>query len=332
MTSFRALALVVLCAACGDKAGGAPTASASAALPPSCSETLPQEDRVRRCQAAEPLCCTAMMSNVPKDAADYWDKLAMACRGGAETSCQVVRDSDQPALYKLDAIAQGCTITGRWMCRTAAMLSLVAAPDRAPTIVNNYCRQTDDTTFRVADIAIDCKKVDFEALAPLKADADACRTGAPDACRRLAGVDGGARLLFEEIAWGTRGLDPDQARQDRVSRLPLADAKPAGNLRFASDKGDEADKKAIVAALEKNKDQLSKCNTAAIELDDPVRGKLRLALTIDKTGRVATTRVEGEPLDSQTLTACLRGELQDIAVGDPGGDVRAVEITISPSK
>ena len=323
-------ACLLLLASCGDANTTTASATASAPPPPRCSDSLPQEQRVERCKQGEALCCTAMMSGVPKTAPDYFEKLATACRGGDESSCQVVRDSDRDATYKLDALAQACTMIGRWPCRTSAMLAVLVAPKRAPKVIDNYCRQTDDKTFRIAAETIDCSKIDEAALAPLAPDADACRDGDLTACKTLAGVDAGARELFYDVAWKARGVPRAEAEKHRARKTNEPPGEPKGRVRVAAKSGADEDKKAVVTAIAAQDEALRRCVGAAIDSDEKLAGTLTLDLLLDKTGRVATTEVVGEDLESLGLSRCLRLAVQDLKVLDPGGEPRTVQVRLSP--
>ncbi len=287
---------------------------------------------MERCKQGEALCCTAMMSGVPKAAPDYFDKLALACKGGDESSCQVVRDSDRDATYKLDALAQACTMIGRWPCRTAAMLAVLVAPERAPKVIDNYCRQTDDKTFRIAAESIDCAKIDKAALAPLEADAAACREGDLAGCKALAGVDGGARELFYDVAWIARGVPRAEAEKDRVQRSNDPPSDPKGRVRVVAKSGADDDKKAVLTTLAAQDEALRRCVGVALDSDEKLAGTLTLELLLDKTGRVATTKIVGEDLDGARLSHCLRLVVQDLKVTGAGGAPRGVEVTLSPGR
>ncbi|MBL9026311.1 MAG: hypothetical protein JNL21_29215 [Myxococcales bacterium] len=331
-TAVRLLSLSLLLAACGDsKATASASASTSAAPPPRCSDSLPQEQRVERCKQGEALCCTAMMSGVPKTAPDYFDKLALACKGGDESSCQVVRDSDRDAAYKLDALAQACTMIGRWPCRTAAMLAVLVAPERAPKVIDNYCRQTDDKTFRIAAESIDCNKIDKAALAPLEADAAACREGDLAGCKALAGVDGGARELFYDVAWIARGVPRAEAEKDRAEKSHDPPSEPKGRIRVATKSGSDEDQKAVRKAVEAEDEALRRCVGVALDSDEKLAGTLELELLLDKTGRVATTKVVKD-LESLSFSRCLRLAIQDRRVVEPGGGARTVGVALAPSR
>ncbi len=313
---------------CGDGASGAASASASAA-PKQCSADLPQAERVSRCEGGEALCCTAMMSGIPKTAPDYFDKLALACRNGAESSCDLVRDSDRDAKYKAEALAAGCTKLGGPTCRTAAMLAVLVAPERAPAAISAYCRQTGDATFRISTATIDCKKVDAAALAPLEPDAKACREGDLAGCKALAGVDGGAHDIYDAVAWGVRGVAKAEAEKGRVKTEPYADAAPMGRVSARAANPTDAAAKAVAASLEEQKDTLRKCVGFAKESKEPLGGPLRLELTVDKIGRVVSARLVDKEPDNVAVPTCLRAVVQDLRVSEPG-EVRKVEVVLTP--
>jgi hypothetical protein len=326
-------ALLSASACDGSKTTG-PAASASSAPPPTCNEKLPMPDRVARCERGEALCCTAMMTEVPKDAPDYWDKLAMACGGGAETSCEIVRDSDRPATYKMEALAKGCTIMGRWPCRTAAMLAVLVAPDRAPPIIENYCRQTDDNTFRISQETFKCdpfKPKDLERIADMAKD---CRGGQLGACKRLAGVDGNARELFYDVAWEARGIPRDEAEKKRVQRIELGDAKRDGRIAIkALDEKGATDPDRGDSFNVHFEELLRSCVGWARKSTPNAGGKVRYLLFIDKTSHIAATEIVGKDLGDTSLSQCLRGAFQDHPVRrEENGKLETwtIEVTISP--
>ncbi len=326
-----ALALLTLVAGCKDDASKATASAApSASAPPRCSEALPQPERVARCEKGEALCCTAMMAGIQKDAPDYWAKLALACAGGSESSCAVVRDSEQPTLYKLDAFAKACTVMGRWPCRMSAMLAVLVAPDRAPGIVENYCRQTDDKTFRIGGKSVRCDPADKEGLAELAPTANACRGGDIASCKSLADIDGGARELFYDVAWEARGLPRETVEKHRVKPTEVGSVEAKGRVGIRVTDMYGKNYKDLADALATLDEPMRRCVAHALEQEEKVGGKLELSARLDKTGRLATTEVKGEGLKSELLTLCLRGVLQDAVVAAEAIEQPwTVELTVS---
>jgi hypothetical protein len=325
-------ALLATSACDGSKTTG-PTPSTSSAPPPTCNEKLPMPDRIARCERGEALCCTAMMTDVPKDAPDYWEKLKTACSGGAETSCEIIRDSDQPATYKMEAFAKACTIMGRWPCRTAAMLAVLAAPDRAKPIIENYCRQTDDNTFRIARESFKCDPFDPKELERVADMATGCRGGNLGMCKLLAGVDGNARELFYDVAWNARGIDRDEAEKKRVQPTNLRGAEPKGKvtIRALDEKGatDDARSKHLSGFLV---EPFRGCVGWARESAPKAAGKVRYRLVVDKTSQIATTEIDGKDLEDTSLSECLRGTLQDsLVIPDKPGTIETwtIDVTVS---
>lgn len=317
-------ALVFACAvSCDSSPKGGASAAASAPPPPPCTDALPRPEQIARCERGEALCCTAMMAGTPKDAPDYWDKLGLACSGGAETSCEIVRDSDRSAAYKLDAFDKACTVMGRWPCRMSAMLAIVTASPRAPAIVDNYCRQTDDKTFRISTASIKCDPADTSAIAELAPMATACRGGDLPACKTLAGVDGNARELFYDIAWQARGLPRDEIEKRRVQVTQMGAAEPKGSVDFKVQGGNVTGP--LAEALGLRQQELRRCLGWARENEPRAGGQVRYRVLIDKSRRIATAEVEGKDLENTALSECFRGVLQDSSIAGeldrgPAGD------------
>ncbi|NUO48947.1 MAG: hypothetical protein HOV80_08840 [Polyangiaceae bacterium] len=331
---FLFAAALLSASACDGSKTAAPTATASSAPPPTCNEKLPMPDRIARCEKGEALCCTAMMTEVPKDAPDYWDKLKMACGGGAETSCEIIRGSDRAVTYKMEAFAKACTIMGRWPCRTAAMLAVLAAPDRAKPIIENYCRQTDDNTFRIALESFKCDPFDPKQLERVDRMAKGCRGGNLNLCKLLAGVDGNARELFYDVAWEARGIRREDAEKKRVRPTELRGAEPKGKvaIKALDDKGavDAGRSEHLSGFLV---EPLRGCVGWALESNPKAGGRVRYLLFVDKTSQIAATEVVGKNLEDTSLSECLRGTLQDaIVLQDRPGylETWTIDVTISP--
>ncbi len=317
--------------ACSD-GGASPQASpsASAPPPPRCTEALPEEDRERRCVEGETLCCTAMMSTIPKSSPVYWEKLAIACGGGAESSCEIVRDSDRPTLYKLEALDRGCTRIGRWPCRTAAMLAVLVAPERAPKIIDNYCRQTDDTTFRMGGDTIKCAGVDAAAIAPLAPRAKGCREGDLSACKSLADIDGGARELYYDVAWQARGVDRALAEQHRI-RQARPSAEPKGKVALTVSDAPRPDDPSLRAALDGVGDELRACVGAAVEQGEKL-APFTLTVVVDRVGRVAYAERPVDEREDTSLSLCARLLLQDQRLGTAGPEPRSLRVRVEPRR
>jgi hypothetical protein len=329
-----AFALAACPLSCSDTRS-APTASAAPEPPRPCAEVT-QDERVERCRASETPCCSTMMRDVKKTDPDYADKLWLACAGADETSCQHLRDGPYDAAKKVDALDKACTKIGRWTCRTAAMLGLVATPDRAGKLIENYCRQTDDTSFRAAATSIRCDEVGPAELATFKDDATRCGDGDLAACKRLADIDGGAMLLYERIAWEKRGIDADQARKERVRLYPLPEEERGkGRVAITVKDAGGLDQGKLESSLEDKRDALRKCVASSLAADEKPRGKLALALTVDKSGRAAFVTVDERAtkgMEAPELVACVRWTLQDAELAPAGGSVgkAAVSLEVSP--
>ncbi len=293
-------------AACGDSGSVAPSASVSVAPPAPCHE-VPFADALGRCKAGEAKCCDTVTQTSDKKAADHLDNLAVACGGGTETACQFVRDTPRDPKWKLDALDRACTRIGRWTCRAAVQLALVHDFERAPTVFENMCRQTNDPEIQLAGKSFKCPSFAKSGLESLKEEAGRCRDGGLASCKRIADVDSAGKKLLMEATWIRRGVDPVAASEAWLMPSVAADVKPGGNVSYSSpDAFDGA-----IRSLEPTKEGVRRCIGQRLEIDEKPKGEATLKLTIDKDAKVAFTAVESEGDLNPRLLACMRAELQD---------------------
>ena len=335
----RGLLLILALVGCSSSGGDAPSASASAPPKKSCSEELPDAERKERCVEGESLCCVAFARSLDPKAPDYFSQLALVCAGGDEGSCQKVRDSALEPTQKVVAFERACTKIGRWPCRSAVLLALAYAKDRAPALIQNACRQEGEKTFRAGGTQVPCEaRPTAEALLPLTKLGDSCGAGELAACQELADVDGGAAQLLARHALIARGVDPDAVIPQRVSkRIDTSAFAEAGRVTVRAAPG-QKDKQLDEkwSALAKHP-ELLRCIGRAKETEGLKKPEtLHMRGLIDKGGRVAYA--ENLARDGETaLGTCARPRLEDqlvageeLAVDSMGPRTFEIELVLIP--
>lgn len=324
---------------CGDKAAP-PAPSASAPPEPPKCETVARPEQDKRCGEGDAHCCTLILDATKTSDPTYFDAVARACGTGHEPACQIVRDANRPAAWKLETLSRACTRVGRWTCRSAAQLALVIAPAEVPKAFDAYCKQTGDAELQMAGAVLKCGKLDTNKLNDMKPEVEACKSGELTACKGLAGVDGAAYDLFAQLAWEVRGVPPSTAVLNRVERDYLGAVVDTtgplnGKVSVSVDEAAGLDKAAVAkAVVAERHDLLERCLTWAMDHDAKTRGRLILDTVVDKSGRIAYSTESKTAGAKNTLTTktdlveCVRHRLQDAKVADPQKEVVTIGLAL----